>query len=144
VDAFSFECAAERFVVPVASVEEIIELDPSALVRGPESPRADLDVVMIERRGQIVPLLSLSKVLRIGRQSTNKKALIVRRGADALAFGVERMLGQQEIVVRPLEDELLRVRGISGATDLGDGKPTLVLDLVGLGASLTDRQEVGG
>ncbi len=42
------------------------------------------------------------------------------------------MFGQQEVVVRPLEDPLVRVRGVTGATDLGDGKPTLVLDLLGL------------
>ena len=53
-----------------------------------------------------------------------------------MAFGVDRMLGQQEVVVRPLDDDLVRVPGVAGATDLGDGRPTLVLDLVGLGASL--------
>ena len=42
------------------------------------------------------------------------------------------MLGQQEVVVRPLNDPLVRSPGISGATDLGDGRLTLVLDLVAL------------
>jgi two-component system chemotaxis sensor kinase CheA len=56
----------------------------------------------------------------------------VRRNGEPFAFAVDRMLGQQEIVVRPLEDPLVRVGGITGTTDLGDGKPTLVLDLPGL------------
>jgi two-component system, chemotaxis family, sensor kinase CheA len=43
------------------------------------------------------------------------------------------MLGRQEVVVRPLEDPLVHVRGVAGATDLGDGRPTLVLDLGDLG-----------
>ena len=60
------------------------------------------------------------------------KALVVKQDDEAFALGVDRMLGQQEVVVRPLEDPLVKVGGISGATDLGDGKPTLVLDLVGL------------
>ena len=46
------------------------------------------------------------------------------------------MLGQQEIVVRPLEDPLVKVTGVSGVTDLGDGKPTLVLDLLALSGAL--------
>jgi two-component system chemotaxis sensor kinase CheA len=43
------------------------------------------------------------------------------------------MLGQQEVVLRPLEDPLVKMPGIAGATDLGDGRPTLVLDLAALG-----------
>jgi len=38
------------------------------------------------------------------------------------------MLGQQEIVVRPLMDPLVTVEGVTGSTDLGDGRPTLMLD----------------
>jgi two-component system chemotaxis sensor kinase CheA len=91
---------------------------------------------MLERRGQVVPLLSLAAVIGLRQTGSDKKALIIRRGAEAVAFAVERMLGQQEVVVRPLEDQLLQVRGVAGATDLGDGKPTLVLDLAGLGSAL--------
>jgi two-component system chemotaxis sensor kinase CheA len=85
--------------------------------------------------------LSLASVFAIDGGATEGKALVVRRGDESLAFGIERMLGQQEVVVRPLNDSLLKVPGISGATDLGDGKPTLVVDLLSLGASLTGRQK---
>jgi two-component system chemotaxis sensor kinase CheA len=139
VDGFSFECRAERFVVPVASVDEIVEIDEGALVHGPSGSRGGIQVALLERRGQVVPLLSLAGVLGLSATGSDKKALLVRRGAETLAFGVDRMLGQQEVVVRPLEDPLLRVNGVAGATDLGDGKPTLVLDLAGLGAALTRR-----
>jgi two-component system chemotaxis sensor kinase CheA len=47
------------------------------------------------------------------------------------------MLGQQEVVIRPVDDVLIRAPGISGATDLGDGQPTLVLDLIALSVSLS-------
>ena len=57
-----------------------------------------------------------------------------------MAFALQRVVGQTETVVRPLVDPLVQVPGISGATDLGDGKPTLVLDLVSLGASLSSRK----
>lgn len=141
VDGFSFECGEQRFVVPVSTVDEIVEVDAAGLVHGPSPTRGQLPVSMLERRGQVVPLLSLAGVLGLARGGAEKKALIIRRGAEAVAFSVERMLGQQEVVVRPLEDELLQVRGVTGATDLGDGRPTLVLDLAGLGAAL-NRSEL--
>jgi two-component system chemotaxis sensor kinase CheA len=140
VDGFSFECREQRFVVPVASVDEIIEVDDAALVHSPASKRDGGRVAMLERRGEVVPLLSLAAVLGLSEAGADRKALIVRRGAEAVAFAVDRMLGQQEVVVRPLDDALVRVRGVAGATDLGDGKPTLVLDLAGLGAAVSRRE----
>jgi two-component system chemotaxis sensor kinase CheA len=138
VDAFSFECAEQRFVVPVAMVDEIVEVDPAQVVRTPTNDDGSLDVDVILRRGQAVPLLKLSRVFRMpSAEAAAPKAIVVRRAGAPVAFGVDRMLGQQEIVIRPVDDLLVRVPGVSGATDLGDGKPTLVLDLVALSASLS-------
>ncbi|MFP2964480.1 chemotaxis protein CheW, partial [Myxococcus sp. 1LA] len=67
------------------------------------------------------------------RDAPVAKALLVRQRGEVVAFGVDRLVGQQEIVLRPLEDPLVRVPGVVGATDLGDGQPTLVLDLASLG-----------
>jgi two-component system, chemotaxis family, sensor kinase CheA len=117
----------------VSMVEEIIEVDPDKLVT-PPGPGGRAPVQLIERRGSGVPLLSLRSVLApsgVSRE-VSRKALIVRQNDRPFAFGIDRMLGQQEVVVRPLEDPLVKVRGVTGATDLGDGKPTLVLDLLGL------------
>jgi two-component system chemotaxis sensor kinase CheA len=71
------------------------------------------------------------------------KAIIVRRAGSPVAFGVDRMLGQQEVVIRPVNDVLVRAPGVSGATDLGDGRPTLVLDLVALSVSLGTKRAGG-
>jgi two-component system chemotaxis sensor kinase CheA len=92
---------------------------------------------MIERRGQTVPVLALDDLLGLPVAAGSlRKAIIVRRNGEPFAFAVDRMLGQQEVVVRPLEDALVQVTGVSGTTDLGDGRPTLVLDLAALGDSL--------
>ncbi len=131
VDAFVFEVAAQRFAVPVSAVEELVEVDPARIVRGP-SPGAGGVVGLIERRGAAVPLLRLDAMLALVDGGAAAKAIVVRQQGQPVAFAVDRMLAQQEIVVRPLEDPLVRVRGVSGATDLGDGRPTLVLDLAAL------------
>ncbi len=142
VDAFSFECGGERFVTPIGAVEEIVEIDPAHVVRVPVAHGGGRDAKMLRRRGEGLPLFGLSGLFGLKPASTGPgKALIIRRQAQQYAFEVERMLGQQEVVVRPLEDPLVRVTGVSGSTDLGDGKPTLVLDLVALCGTISSREE---
>jgi two-component system chemotaxis sensor kinase CheA len=137
VDAFTFECADQRFVVPVAMVDEIIEVDRAGLVPLPGNDDGSPTVDIISRRGMAVPLLQLAQVFKLrGVTERACKAIIVRRAGSPVAFGVDRMLGQQEVVIRPVNDVLVRAPGVSGATDLGDGRPTLVLDLVALSVSL--------
>lgn len=137
VDAFAFECAGQRFVVPVSTVDEIVEVDVSEVVHVPANREGGPDLDVILRRGQAVPVVRLASVFRLEHVASEaRKAIVVRRGGAPIAFAVDRMLGQQEVVIRPMNDVLVRAPGVSGATDLGDGRPTLVLDLVALGTSL--------
>jgi two-component system chemotaxis sensor kinase CheA len=152
VDAFSFVCGGETFVVPVSAVEEIQEIDLARVVRGPDRrkvPRGQPDrrraprgADMMQRRGEAVPVLRLDELFGLPvTPETRRKAIIVRRNGEPYAFAVDRMLGQQEVVVRPIDDALVRVTGIAGTTDLGDGRPTLVLDLAALGDHLVAGAE---
>ena len=140
VDAFSLRCAGDRYVVPVPVVEEILEIDHAKVIRGPRV--RDEETRFFARRGETVPLVDLSRAL--GNKSDHENsnvALVVRRGHDEpVAFAIDRILGRQETVIRPLADPLVMVAGVSGSTDLGDGRVTLVLDLLALSSRLT-RQE---
>ncbi|WP_375742424.1 chemotaxis protein CheW [Corallococcus interemptor] len=139
MDAIVFECAGRRYAVAVGTVEELID------VAGVVRPAGADGVGLVERRGAAVPLVSLARLLdapvdaRAAGQDA--KALIVRQRGEPVAFAVDRLVGQQEIVLRPLEDPLVRVPGVAGATDLGDGQPTLVLDLGALGAARAGRRK---
>ena len=135
VDAFVVECANQRFVVPVSVVEEILEIDHAQTRFAPSRPdlHGTAPLGMVQRRSETLPLLDLASILRLpGDYERPRQALVVRRGGEPVAFAVHRVLGQQEAVVRPLVDRLVQVTGISGAADLGNGKPTLVLDLCAL------------
>jgi two-component system, chemotaxis family, sensor kinase CheA len=142
IDAFSFEAGAQKFLVPVTMVDEIVEVEPDAIT-SPPRPAADAGVDLMRRRGESMPLVSLFRVLdRAGRRARHDggrepKAIVVRRLGEPYAFGVERMLGKHEVLVRPLTDPLAHAPGISGSADLGDGRPTLVVDLLGLTATLS-------
>lgn len=143
VDSFSFACGGQTFVVPVGMIEEIIDLDGIPAIATP-APTASLAVRLIERRGQPMPLLPLARLFALDADSLPAaKALVVRRSGEPFAFSIDRMCGQQEVVVRPLEDPLVQVPGISGSTDLGDGRPTLVLDLLRLSETPRQLAEVG-
>jgi two-component system, chemotaxis family, sensor kinase CheA len=132
VDAFAFACGSQAFVAPVSMVDEIIEVDPASVVT-PPAPGSTAMLQLVERRGRSLPLVSIASLFAISSLPTSHpKALVVRHAEEPFAFVVDRMLGQQEVVVRPIEDPLVKVVGVAGSTDLGDGKPTLVLDLLGL------------
>jgi len=132
LDAFTFMCGEQAFVVPVSMVDEILELDRVPVFNVPAPNGGAVPLQLLERRGQTMPLFPLAGVFGMKGTPHANHALVVRRDTEPFAFGVDRMLGQQEIVVRPLEDPLVKVAGIAGATDLGDGQPTLVIDLLGL------------
>jgi two-component system chemotaxis sensor kinase CheA len=125
MDVLSFQCGAQAFVVPATVVEEIIEVPPA--------------VARMVHREVALPLISLGAILSIDSGAGARKALVVRRNGEALGFTFDRLIGRQEVVVRALDDLLVNVPGIAGATDLGDGLPTLVLDLNELGIIAAER-----
>jgi two-component system chemotaxis sensor kinase CheA len=135
VDVFLVQCGSQMFVVPVASVEEIIEVEAKSKLRGPLP--ATSRVCLYRRRDEAMNLVELGTLLGIPRdESSAPQGLVVRRTGQGYVFEIDRVLGQQEVVVRPIEDALAQAPGVTGATDLGDGRPTLVLDLIALSAGL--------
>ena len=159
IDAFVVDCGAQRFAVPVSVVEEVVEIDPATLVQPPRRSSTQegargRDVVrlvgVVSRRREVLTLYELvvpatpavaeRAAATRGSAPGVLKALVVRRRGALTGLLVDRVVGQQEAVVRPLVDPLVRVPGIAGATELGDGRATLVLDVGALTATL----RVGG
>ncbi len=138
VDVLSFICGEQTFAVPLAMVDEIIEVEAGQIVNTPLPETAGAISQLIQRRGLAIPFLALETHLYKKSAALSPKALIVNQlRGGAIAFGIDRMIGQQEVVVRPVNDALVRVKGMAGATDLGDGRPTLVLDLATIGSALS-------
>jgi two-component system chemotaxis sensor kinase CheA len=139
IDVFSFVCGPQSFVVPVTAIEEIFEVEAANCVRPPDPGAHHAAVTLCERNGRAVSLVSLGTLLAISDGAGARKALMLRRDGDPIAFAVDRLLGRHEVVVRPIVDPLAAAPGIAGATDLGDGRPTLVLDLTELGERVERR-----
>ncbi len=137
IDALGFACGGQAFLTPASSVDEIVEVEASSSASAPSPRPRPGSARVLWRRGEALPLVDLGGLFGLEAAAGGaRKALIVQRAGRLYAFGVEALLGQYEVVVRPLEDPLVRVAGVVGAADLGEGRPTLVLDLGALCASL--------
>jgi two-component system chemotaxis sensor kinase CheA len=121
-DALLARVGTQQFAVPQAAVREVIELEASAI-------RQLEDGEVVPYRGTALPLVRLSQ--RLGMESSDRSrlhAFVLGQGASAVGLVVDRIVGQREIVVRSTVDPLIRVDGVAGATDLGDGRVVLILD----------------
>jgi two-component system chemotaxis sensor kinase CheA len=111
------------FAVPQANVREIIEVDPAAI-------RAVERHELAPFRGGSLPIVRLNRLFGIPERP--RRALhvfVVGSGPDAVGLAVDRVSGQREIVVRSMGDEMIQADGVVGATDLGDGRVVLILNL---------------
>jgi two-component system chemotaxis sensor kinase CheA len=128
INVLLVEIGPRLFAVPLASVEEAIALDESQ-VRTVES-REVLTV-----RGASLPICRLARLFGIpARPGERRRAFVViaQVGNRRLGFVVDELVGQQDIVIKPLGKSLKSVRGFAGATELGDQRVALVIDVAAL------------
>jgi two-component system chemotaxis sensor kinase CheA len=128
INVLLVEIGARLFAVPLANVDEAIALDESQ-VRTVES-REVLTV-----RGASLPICRLARLFGIpARPGARHRAFVViaQVGNRRLGFVVDELVGQQDIVIKPLGKSLKSVRGFAGATELGDQRVALVIDVAAL------------
>jgi len=121
-DAFIILAGGQRFAVPQGLVREVIEFRPEDRV-------ATQATEMILYRNSALPLVRLARVFGLPEGAAKKLyALIFGMGRSSIGVVIDRVVARREIVVRSVTDPLIHVPGISGATELGDGKVVLILD----------------
>lgn len=113
----------QRFAVPQSAVREVLEVE-SASTKVLENNE------IMSYRGKVLPLLRLAHLFEMNtprRESFH--VLVIGEDANAVGLAVDRILGQREIVVRAIKDPLAQTNGIAGATELGDQRVVLILDV---------------
>ncbi len=156
------EVAGRTFCMPLASVEEAIVFDES-MVRTFEGRE------VMTQRGATLPIARLSKVFQLeghragvwfnedaktpkppevrpfaGPNARPKSYVVIATVADRrVGFVVDRLVGQQDIVIKALGRSLKKVRGFAGATELGDQRVGLVIDAAALIAEVLATVPVG-
>ena len=116
----------QRFAVPQSAVREVMEVESS-------STRLLENNEIISYRGKALPLLRLARVFEMKHQrGSSFHVLVIGDESSFVGLAVDRILGQREIVVRAIKDPLAQSKGIAGATELGDQRVVLILDIAAL------------
>ncbi|HLT17892.1 MAG TPA: chemotaxis protein CheA [Thermomicrobiales bacterium] len=127
IRALLVRCDQWSFALPLDSVVETVRLsDMQVHAVGPRR--------MMRLRDQIVPLIHLSASLMRGARACDEGhssgfAVVLNAGSHPLAVLVDDLIGEQEIVVKPLGAYIPPVPGLTGATILGDGSFSLIVDV---------------
>ncbi len=122
----------ERFVIPQVSLLELIRLEGEA---GKKQIEWIHGTPVYRRRGALLPIAYLNKVLALGSGEESEVVNIVVLQAEDRQFGlvVDSISDTQEIVVKPLSKQLKGLNCYAGATIMGDGRVALILDVLGIG-----------
>ncbi len=128
-DALIVSVSEQTFAVPQSSVREVLEVHSSNITIFENNE-------IINYRGTVLPLLRLTSLFKLPKSSNSRfYVIVVGTGLSAVGVAVDQIIAQQEIVVRPLTDPLVKVMGISGATELGDGRVVLIINTAELAIS---------
>ena len=126
IDGLLVETAGGRYVVPLAQVEECVALNGirSALAEGRPC---------VAVRGELVPMVSLRNLFRAdGPLPARQELLLTRHAGQRVGVAVDRLVGRVQAVIQSLGEGLHGLNRFSGATILGDGSVSLILDLSAL------------
>jgi len=122
VDALIVSAGGQTFAMPQPAVREVIEVQPTAITVMENNE-------LIAHRSGVLPVVRLARLFNLPEAPGRALYLLmIGAGLNAIGVAVDRILGQREIVVRAVADPLVRVPGIAGATELGDGRVVLILD----------------
>lgn len=123
ISAMLFKMANETYAIPLSSILETQMIQETEILKAQHSE-------MMTYRDRVIPFVRLHHHLGLPIDTNKKKisVLIVKKGAQLIALTVDSLLGQQEIVIKPLGDYFKSVRGFTGATILGDGNVSLILE----------------
>ena len=127
---------AETYVISLLAIVETIQVKQEQVNRLPGG------VELFRLRSEYLPIIDLGAQFGTGRDpSTACDGLLVVVESDGRRFGllVDDLLAQQQVVIKSLESSYRQVRGLAGATILGDGRVALILDVPGLVQTFEER-----
>lgn len=124
ISAMLVDVGEETYAVPLSSILETQRMDEEEVLS-----MHQMEVMTYRER--VIPLVRLQKTLNTPshqEKASKIPVLIIKQGSQLVGLTVDRLIGQQEIVVKPLSPYLKNIRGFNGATILGDGNVSLILD----------------
>ncbi|HWV64071.1 MAG TPA: chemotaxis protein CheW, partial [Oxalicibacterium sp.] len=129
LDGMSIRVGDEIYILPLGYVVESLQPAPDDVKEITGQGR------VVKVRGDYLPLIPLYKIFDVvPRFSDPSEGIIVILESDGrkAALFIDELVGQQQVVVKNLESNYRKVAGISGATILGDGGVSLIIDVAAL------------
>ena len=125
------------YVVPLLSIVESVEIDPRRVSQYEHQSR------LYQLRDDFIPMINPATLLGAGEGDTDQQKLMVVVEADRERVGllVDELLAQQQVVVKSLEANYGRVEGLAGATVIGEGSVSLILDVAGITRMARERRK---
>ncbi len=131
INGIVVETGGASFVVEIGVIKEFVRVKEDMMIHEPNGE----EYIMI--RGECFPMLRLGEWYGMEtedyRQSVEDGMMLIIEVEDRkVCLLVDRLIGEQEIVVKPIPSYVKKVKGLSGCTQLGDGSIALILDPAGL------------
>jgi two-component system chemotaxis sensor kinase CheA len=136
INALLFRVGDRLYAVPLASVVEITRTTPSAL------HRVDNHDVM-QLRNEVLMLLHLERLEKATVEKNKMFVVVISTGERKFGLVVDHLVGEEELVIKAMDDHLVATDLVSGASILGDGTVVLILNLSSVVAKLGKLQMVG-
>jgi two-component system chemotaxis sensor kinase CheA len=125
VEGMGVEIGGQTFIIPMSSISEAFLTKPGQVksIHGTTQ--------LIRLRESMLPVISLEAMLgvRTGALGTDSIAIVVDADGKRAALRVDKLLGQQQVVIKSIEANYRKVPGIASATVMGDGRVALILDV---------------
>jgi len=136
IQALIVGVGGQRFAIPLTSVLETLLVEPASIQRSEGRE-------MLNLRGHPLALRRLAREFGLPEAGSDAKLYVVVLGFGDSRLGllVDRLDGQQDTVIKPIQGPIQNVRGVTGATELGDQSAVLVLDVSALVDDAVRRRE---
>lgn len=134
LDGMSVAVADQLFIIPLVNIIESVQPEKSQL-------KEISNQHMLDLRDAYWPIICLYDVMKIeqAKQKTHEAILVlIETSKTRFALQVDDLIGQQQVVIKSLEQHYRRVPGVAGATIMGDGSVALILDVESLSSQVTD------
>ena len=124
------------YVIPLSSIVETMQTARADFGRMPTGNR------VLQVRGEYVQVIDLAARFVLPNETPEDQRFVVlceAEGTQKVALVVDEIIGQQQVVIKSLEENFERIEGIAGGTILGDGSVALIVDVQGLRAQTPHR-----
>ena len=115
-------CGDEVYVIPLANIIETLEAKDCKISEVPQFGS------VFQFRGEYLPLRKLNEIFGLTAMTEDRLIVVMECHGQHLGLVIDEVLGQQQIVIKALEDNYHAVPGVSGATIMSDGSLALIID----------------